>query len=1283
MTPTILRVRLGIGWLASFVIGLHAAKSAPPDGLLPKAEIGALRFLATHTNYDGRGVVIAILDTGVDPGAAGLQTTPDGRPKIVDLIDATGDGDVDTSTVVEAKDGKITGLSGRTLHLGREWRNPTGKFHIGLKAGYDFFPHGLVERLKNDHRERWREHQRPLEARIRQELVNWTAQHPSPGEEDQREQREMETRLEQLLDLDQSFEDPGPVFDCVVFQDGTSWRAVVDTDEDGDLGEETVLTNYRAERRYATFGKQALLNFALNIYQDGNVLSIVAEGGNHGTHVAGIAAGYLPDQPDLNGIAPGAQIVGIKNGFAQMGSMETSAAIARGINAVRELRCDIISASFGEYTVRPNHGRLIDLMSELVRDAGVIFVAAAGNNGPALSTVIAPGGTSSALIGVAAYLSPAMGERFASMSGAIPETLFQFSSRGPTVDGALGVSVCAPGGAFSSGPPWTLGRHLKMAGTSMATPSVSGAVALLLSGLKAEKRNYSPMSVRRALENSARAIPGIDRLTQGHGLIQVDAAFALCQKLAEAGVTQPGIEVTISPSQSTPASRGIYLRDPEQTRHRQEFFSMARAVFPKKTDNSIKLAFENRYKLTSTAPWVASGNFLFLSYQPEPYGGLGFEFAVDPTSLVPGVHTAEILGFEEGREDLGPAFRVPITVMRPEAIGLQGHEPWHADVVLHSTFVSARRFLAVPPAATWATLTVRSRTHGQGSSFGVVTSQLLADRLPSDGQREHFFQLDPTGTERVEFPVTAGRTLELTVGQRYDTSTNECRVGIELAFHGVTPESKEVFMDGGSRVARVEVTAGSEPAKLQPAATLQIHRRTVHPSGVDLHPLNSERDRLPEGRQGYELILTYSFEVNEAGSVTPWFPALSGRLYDGDLEGQIWMLFDGNRQRLTVDDAWKPGPVQLGKGPHTLRFQLRHERVDRLEKMKTLPVVLDQKLSGDIVLSIHPEPGAAVTGGDAYHGETLAPGATTAFYLAAPATNAVPDRVKPGELLLGEIRYESDPSPVRYPLSYLVPPAAVSPTEKSAPADPDERPMSERLSDERRDLAMAQLDKLTGGTNEPLFEQSYQELQRHYPDHPPLLMAKLRHLAAEDRTTNNLRRVVDFADEIIRRTDTNALRAHFGSRVQDETLAARKAHQEMEKQRDRLVEALHRKALALARLGRLQNSASTNLATGTVAVVSEASLPANGEFDAALRELRRWVDTAADEYVEVQLHDLEVHGRLGEALKRQRTRIEAEPTDRDRREQAIRILERLGWDRWADHERQWLLRRYPKEFPFF
>src|SRR5215472_12709026 len=60
-------------------------------GMLPLRSAGVDRFQAAHPTYDGRGVVIGVLDTGVDPAVPGLITTSTGSPKVIEVRDFSGE----------------------------------------------------------------------------------------------------------------------------------------------------------------------------------------------------------------------------------------------------------------------------------------------------------------------------------------------------------------------------------------------------------------------------------------------------------------------------------------------------------------------------------------------------------------------------------------------------------------------------------------------------------------------------------------------------------------------------------------------------------------------------------------------------------------------------------------------------------------------------------------------------------------------------------------------------------------------------------------------------------------------------------------------------------------------------------------------------------------------------------------------------------------------------------------------------------------------------------------
>ena len=179
----------------------------------------------------------------------------------------------------------------------------------------------------------------------------------------------------------------------------------------------------------------------------------------------------------------------------------------------------MVNYSFGEPVCLSNLGPALTAVQDLVEKFGVIFVTSAGNNGPGIETVGAPGGSIPTVVSVAAYVTNDMIKAEHSLLGNGSSMLFSWSSRGPCIDGSWGVSVAAPGGAFAAVPNWSQRGTQLMSGTSMASPNCCGCLALILSGLKLSGIEFNPFGVKRAIENTALLVD--EAIGCGAGLIQV------------------------------------------------------------------------------------------------------------------------------------------------------------------------------------------------------------------------------------------------------------------------------------------------------------------------------------------------------------------------------------------------------------------------------------------------------------------------------------------------------------------------------------------------------------------------------------------------------------------------------------------------------------------------------------------------------------------------------------------------------------------------------------------
>ena len=604
---------------------------APPEvayrlGLMPLASAGVLEFRAAHPTYDGRGVLIAILDSGVDPGVLGLQATTTGAPKLLDLRNFSSEGEVALVPVSADAAGRIALPGGLSA---------TGAATVRAAAAGEEMFGGVLEEL-------------PF------------------GDAPAADFNGNGTNRDRYA--------------VVVVRGASGWLAFVDTNADGTLADETAVADYLVRRetftfrsRFAARGKgpiTAAVNLADDAAHAGRPrLSFVLETAGHGTHVAGIATGHdLYGVQGFDGVAPGAQVIALKIADNARGGVSTTGSMIRAMEYAARFAAEhqmplVMNMSFGIGNEIEGGAAMDSLVDAFLRrHPDVVFAISAGNDGPGTSTMGLPASAQLALTVGAVY--PAAFARLQFGEGR--DVLGYWGSRGGELSKP---DIVTPGIAYSTVPAWNVGGEIKL-GTSMAAPYATGLLALLESASVQERRPASAVQLIQALRQSSRAFPGETRVDQGYGEPQIEAAYRWLaaghavrrievRAMRPAPPPPPGlmrgpVAATGHPPAETAAYRRGGLESPADT---VQLFRIAALPDGSPLGGAT-------YRLVSDDTWVRP---TAPTITLDATGSALIEVHYAASALVrPGRHVGTVFGYAAADSAAGPAFVLVNTVVVPE-----------------------------------------------------------------------------------------------------------------------------------------------------------------------------------------------------------------------------------------------------------------------------------------------------------------------------------------------------------------------------------------------------------------------------------------------------------------------------------------------------------------------------------------------------------------------------------------------------------------------------------------
>jgi tripeptidyl-peptidase II len=607
-------------WLFIFAV-LTIYSQDSEQTFLSVSATGVKEFHETYPEYDGRGTIILILDTGVDIGVDGLTQTTTGEIKFIDVQDFTHQGDVQLFEAdVETDDGKTIFEDDEEIYMvtassSLQYSPTDDEYFIG---GFD------EERFVNSR----------------------------SGAGD--------------LNGDGDMED---VYVLVAFEtseNGESfWVVYLDLNGNGDISDDRPLRNYNENQDAFAFeypGDLPPLTMGLNVLPDEKIVSFHFDDGSHGTHVAGIAGGNHIGGIDLSGIAPGAQMMSLKlgnnlysGGCTVTESMKKAYLYADKISKEVEVPC-VINMSFGIGSEIEGHAEMEAFLEKLTEENPYLYISlGSGNEGPGISTPGLPS-ASNAVFSSGAILTQEVGR---DLYGATlnRDIILYFSSRGGEVRKP---DVCSPGACTSTVPNWT--GWDRFWGTSMAAPYSAGVMSLLLSASSQEYPDIKIPSqlLYKAIRESANYMEGYNQLDQGHGYINAMNAYKLLKKYIDDSEIEKFETYSVSslvPNFPFGIGTTLYLRNGSIIKEQDKFSFVIRRNNFQGNDK-----FYRSYVLESDSDWL-------IPVQKKTYirnnQYTTIDVKLDQSKMnIPGLNVARITAY---RDDITrfPEFEMLATVVMP------------------------------------------------------------------------------------------------------------------------------------------------------------------------------------------------------------------------------------------------------------------------------------------------------------------------------------------------------------------------------------------------------------------------------------------------------------------------------------------------------------------------------------------------------------------------------------------------------------------------------------------